>query len=223
MVTSSAVVGSSAMITSGSLAIAIAIIARCRIPPENSCGNDFTRTCGLGIPTRSSSSTARADAADLLTSWWMRMASTIWSPTVYTGVSAESGSWKIIAIDSPRSADMDSSLRPRSSSPCRVIDPRMRAVRGCRPMIAREVTDFPEPDSPTIAIDSPAARSNESPRTACTGPASLGKVTWRSRTLRTVPDVVRRALAGRVVVLIGRCLRRPSPGPARLAVRHRPR
>ncbi len=38
-VTSRAVVGSSAMITFGSLAMAIAIIARCRIPPENSCGN----------------------------------------------------------------------------------------------------------------------------------------------------------------------------------------
>ncbi len=38
IVTSSAVVGSSAMSTSGSLQIAIAIIARCRMPPENSCG-----------------------------------------------------------------------------------------------------------------------------------------------------------------------------------------
>ncbi len=36
IVTSSAVVGSSAMITSGSLAIAMAIITRWRIPPENS-------------------------------------------------------------------------------------------------------------------------------------------------------------------------------------------
>ena len=62
MVTSSAVVGSSAMITSGSLAIAIAIITRCRMPPENSNGNDFTRCSGLGIPTRSSSSMARAHA-----------------------------------------------------------------------------------------------------------------------------------------------------------------
>ena len=63
MVTSSAVVGSSAMITSGSLAIAIAIIARCRIPPENSCGNDRTRSPGFGMPTSSSSSTARFVAA----------------------------------------------------------------------------------------------------------------------------------------------------------------
>ncbi len=38
MVTSSAVVGSSAIRSFGSFAIAIAIIARCRIPPENSCG-----------------------------------------------------------------------------------------------------------------------------------------------------------------------------------------
>ena len=38
MVTSSAVVGSSAMITSGSLAMAMAMTARWRIPPENSCG-----------------------------------------------------------------------------------------------------------------------------------------------------------------------------------------
>ncbi len=38
MVTSSAVVGSSAMSTFGSLAIAMAIIARWRIPPESSCG-----------------------------------------------------------------------------------------------------------------------------------------------------------------------------------------
>ena len=39
MVTSSAVVGSSAISSSGSLAIDMAIIARCRMPPENSWGN----------------------------------------------------------------------------------------------------------------------------------------------------------------------------------------
>ena len=39
IVTSSAVVGSSAISTVGLFAIAIAIIARWRIPPENSCGN----------------------------------------------------------------------------------------------------------------------------------------------------------------------------------------
>ena len=38
IVTSSAVVGSSAISSFGSQASAIAIIARCRIPPENWCG-----------------------------------------------------------------------------------------------------------------------------------------------------------------------------------------
>ena len=37
-VTSSAVVGSSAMSSSGSQLSAMAIIARCRMPPENWCG-----------------------------------------------------------------------------------------------------------------------------------------------------------------------------------------
>ena len=38
IVTSSAVVGSSAISTDGEFEIAIAIIARWRMPPENSCG-----------------------------------------------------------------------------------------------------------------------------------------------------------------------------------------
>ncbi len=51
IVTSSAVVGSSAMITSGSLAIAIAIITRWRMPPENSCGKASARSAACGMPT----------------------------------------------------------------------------------------------------------------------------------------------------------------------------
>ena len=62
-VTSRAVVGSSAISTSGSLAIAIAIITRWRMPPENSCGYCRARCSGCGMPTTSSSSTACAAAA----------------------------------------------------------------------------------------------------------------------------------------------------------------
>ncbi len=82
MVTSSAVVGSSAMISAGSFAIAIAIMTRCRMPPENSCGNPFDRCRGFGMPTRSSSSIARSRAASRPSPWWMRIVSAIWSPTV---------------------------------------------------------------------------------------------------------------------------------------------
>ncbi len=69
IVTSSAVVGSSAMITSGWLAIAIAIITRWRMPPENSCGNaERALRSAFGMPTSASSSTARACAACRVTS-----------------------------------------------------------------------------------------------------------------------------------------------------------
>ena len=53
MVTSSAVVGSSAMSSLGRPASASAIITRCRMPPENSCGQASTRRAADGTPTRS--------------------------------------------------------------------------------------------------------------------------------------------------------------------------
>src|SRR6478609_3085742 len=152
------------------------------------------------------------------------MASTIWSPMLYTGVSADNGSWKIIASDSPRIFDILSSFSPSSSSPCSLIDPVILAVFGCRPSTARDVTDLPEPDSPTIAIVSPAARSKLRPRTAFTGPASLGKVTYRSSMLSTVPDVVRRTLpTGLVAAVTGPTHPRRSWDPAHLGARHRRR
>ena len=66
-VTSSAVVGSSAMSSFGLLTRPRAIIARWRMPPENSWGYWLARRCGLGMPTRSSISTARFCATCLLT------------------------------------------------------------------------------------------------------------------------------------------------------------
>jgi hypothetical protein len=157
MVTSSAVVGSSAMITSGSLAIAMAIITRWRIPPENSCGNAPARCCARGMPTSSSSSTARRIAASLEMSLWTRTASAIWWPTVYTGVSADSGSWKIIAMLLPRRRAKLRSSSPASSWPLSRTEPSTRAVAGSKPITARADADLPEPDSPTIPSTSPRA------------------------------------------------------------------
>ena len=50
--------GSSAINRSGFSASDIAIIARCRIPPENSCGYCFARSFGVGMFTFRSMSTA---------------------------------------------------------------------------------------------------------------------------------------------------------------------
>ena len=58
-VTSSAVVGSSAISSVGSQHSAMAIITRWRIPPENSCGYDLARRAALGMCTRDNISTAR--------------------------------------------------------------------------------------------------------------------------------------------------------------------
>ena len=90
-VTSRAVVGSSAMSRSGLQVIAMAIIARWRMPPENSCGYMLARLAASGMPTRSSISTARFSASFLLRPSWIRAISPIWRPMVCTGFRAVSG------------------------------------------------------------------------------------------------------------------------------------
>ena len=63
VVTSSAVVGSSAIRMRGSAASASAIITRWRSPPDSSNEYASTRCAGRGMPTIASSSIARARAA----------------------------------------------------------------------------------------------------------------------------------------------------------------
>ncbi|MCY1300010.1 hypothetical protein D9M70_495650 [compost metagenome] len=81
-VTSSAVVGSSAISTSGSLASAMAIITRWRWPPESWCGYWLSRSSGSGIRTWRNSSSARSVAARRLILRCARIASMICVPTV---------------------------------------------------------------------------------------------------------------------------------------------
>ncbi len=102
MVTSSAVVGSSHRISFGSHESAIAIMMRWRRPPESSCGYARARRTGSGMPTRRIRSSARSRAAVRESPRCTCGASAIWSPTRITGLSAVIGSWKIIAIEPPR-------------------------------------------------------------------------------------------------------------------------
>ena len=60
IVTSSAVVGSSAISNRGSQTSAIAIITRCRMPPDKLIGYIVTQLRGDGMPTAASASTARS-------------------------------------------------------------------------------------------------------------------------------------------------------------------
>ena len=66
IVTSRAVVGSSAIRSFGSQISAMAIMARWRMPPENSCGYWSIRFSALLMPTSSSISMARARACSLV-------------------------------------------------------------------------------------------------------------------------------------------------------------
>ncbi len=91
-VTSSAVVGSSAISSRGSQASAIAIITRWRMPPESLCGYSSIRRSGEGMWTRRSSSMARSRALRREPPRWRRMVSMIWSPMVKLGLSDVIGS-----------------------------------------------------------------------------------------------------------------------------------
>src|SRR5262245_43156679 len=64
---------------------------------------------------------------------------------------------------------------------------RSTSPLGNRPMIAFDVTDLPEPDSPTMPRVLPRCRESEMPFTACTTPRRVPNPTWRSCTLSSSP------------------------------------
>src|SRR3954453_12379454 len=66
---------------------------------------------------------------------------------------------------------------------------RRRPPRGSNPMIAFDVTDLPEPDSPTMPIVLPRASVNEMSSTARTVPRGVSKYTDRLRTSSRIPPM----------------------------------
>src|SRR5947209_11960763 len=90
------VTGSSAITIRGLHARAIAIITRCRMLPENSCG--YSRARSRWIPTSSRSSPMRFIATSLSTLSWRMTGSAIWSPTRFTGFKAFIAPWKMIEM-----------------------------------------------------------------------------------------------------------------------------
>ena len=125
MVTSSAVVGSSAIRMSGSFASAIAIITRCRCPPDSSCGYDRSRAAGSGMPTSSSNSTIRARAFAPRNPLCSASDSPICLSTVCSGFNDVIGSWKTMAILAPRICRNRDSGAPRSSCPSKRMLPEV--------------------------------------------------------------------------------------------------
>ena len=178
--TSRAVVGSSAMMTSGSAARASAITTRWRMPPENWWGCCFTRSSGSGIPTCRSRSTARRLAAASPVPRWRSMVSTSCCSTVCSGLRLVSGSWKIIPIRLPRSLRFSASSRLSMRRPARRTSPAVISPGGSRsPITALPTVDFPAPDSPTTPRMSPGSTVSDTSSTATRPPRRLGNSTRR--------------------------------------------
>ena len=123
MVTSSAVVGSSAISSLGLQARPMAIITRWRMPPDSWWGYCASRLSGSVMPTSVSSSMARARAAASVIFRWMSSGSMICRPMRSTGLSEVIGSWKIMAMSRPRSWRISSSERFSSSWPSKRMLP----------------------------------------------------------------------------------------------------
>ena len=110
--------------------------------------------------TSRSSSIACARASALLTFRCVRIASVICMPTRIVGFSDRAGSWKTIAMSWPRCLRSRSSVSPISSVPRSRAEPLTAAAGGSRPMMARQLTVLPEPDSPMIASVCPRRRGS---------------------------------------------------------------
>ena len=146
----------------------MAIITRWRMPPESWCGYSSSRVSGEGIFTSRSISSARPGPPRRTSGRCSWTASTICSPTVCTGLRLVIGSWKIIAMSSPRTARISLSGRSRRLRPSSLISPAaiLPGGLGTSRMIESDVTDLPQPDSPTIPSVSPGASEKLMPSTA---------------------------------------------------------
>ena len=204
IVTSSAVVGSSAINSAGRHASAIAIIARWRMPPESWCGYSERPPLGFGNPDQAQHLDGLGPGLLLrLIGRCRRTASVIWSPIRITGLSEVIGSWKIIEMRLPRIARICASSRPSRSVPSSITEPPtiLPGGSGTRRMIESAVTLLPQPDSPTIASVSPRPTVNETSSTALNSPELVKNTVCRPFTSRTAASVcaslISRAASGR--------------------------
>ena len=171
MVTSSAVVGSSAISSAGSLASAMAIITRWRWPPESWCGNASSRCSASAKPAWFSTSMTRAR------NWLagMRRCSVIASATCRpmrcSGLRLVIGSWNTMPASSPRARCNAAGAAPIICWPSSRMLPVGLVPPGGRSCSSDSaVTDLPEPDSPTSASVSPRSSVNETPSTTRLAP-----------------------------------------------------
>src|SRR6266566_5536058 len=140
------------------------------------------------MPTWPSRSMARSVAAALvMVLSWARIISLICQPTLYRGCRLVSGSWKMTAMALPRIFCRDRGSRPTRLTPSKTALPEI-CPPGVSPSRLWVRTVLPLPDSPTMPRVRPRSTENETPRTACTTPSAVGKLTRRSVTSSRLID-----------------------------------
>ena len=180
-VTSSAVVGSSAMMSSGWQARAMAMTTRWRMPPESWCGNSSTRCSGAGMRTRCRSWMAASRASLAFRPRWSIRDSPICRPMLCTGFRAVMGSWKMTPMCLPRMPCMSVSLAWTRSRPWNRISPSRIFPMGWgrRRTMDMAVTLLPQPDSPTMPTQEPLGTVKLTPSTAFSRPDSVSNPVTR--------------------------------------------
>ena len=198
-VTSSAVVGSSAISTRGCA----------RAPWRSSRAGACRPRTGAGSPSRAGgrSGCRRRRAprprartpASLETSTCARTASAIWLPTRYIGCRHANGSWKIIATSLPRTSRNSAGEALSRSFPCSRISPVIFERFGVQQPEDREVGDALARAG--LAHDAERLAAPQREREARDGVArcrpAVGNSTARSRTSRRSSPLIRSARAGR--------------------------
>jgi hypothetical protein len=180
VMTSRAVIGSSATISCGRQASAIAIRTRWRMPPDSSCGKLPARPGSMPTLSSSSRTRRRASAAEVPGSW-ARIGSAIWAPMECTGLSEFMAPWKMTAIRRQRTARSSLSVMARTSAPSKVTEPAVTAAsRASSRGMARARVVLPQPDSPASPATWPVSTDRDAPSTATTGPRGVAYSTRRS-------------------------------------------
>src|SRR5215467_8250277 len=142
------------------------------------------------MPTIRSTSADRSAICSFELTPCARMASLNCAPIDFTGLSA----FIALCITTDRSFQRTAasclSVSPTMLVPLKATPPPTMAAGGTRSWaMANSRVDLPQPDSPTMPMNSPGSRSKLTSSTARTVPRSMAYSTDRSRTLSTAPPV----------------------------------
>ena len=115
----------------------------------------------------------------------------IWFPIFITGLSDVIGSWNTIDMRAPQNRRISFGPSAPISSPSNLIEPLRPTPRfGSSPMIERDSTVLPDPDSPTMPRVRPRSSVNDTPSTAWTVPRSVLNVVETSSTASSGTDAL---------------------------------